>query len=123
LAWEEDRVRDHYLYLIIWEFHVRPEVRLAFVKIYGPNGAWAQLFRRSADFRGTELVCDLNRPSRYLTLDQWSSREAFLRFKQDHHTDYTVLDKQCENLTEHEALVGEFESPADDLAIHNRGIS
>lgn len=99
----------------IWEFQVKPDSISVFEKIYGPNGAWAQLFRRSPDYLGTELLRDLNHPGRYLTLDRWTSREALLRFKQDHHADYSALDKQCESLTEHEALLGEFESlPAPD---------
>lgn len=106
----------------VWEFQVKPEAVSAFEETYGPDGAWAQLFRQSPDYRGTELIRDLERPGRYLTLDHWTSREAFRRFKQDYHADYTVLDKRCENLTEDEALVGEFESAAGDLPIHNRGI-
>lgn len=95
---------------VIWEFQVKPESISAFEKIYGPEGAWAQLFRQSADYLGTELLHGLSRPGRYLTLDHWTSREALQRFKQDHHAAYTALDKQCESLTEHEALLGEFES-------------
>lgn len=98
-----------YPYLAIWEFEIKPESRAAFEEIYGPEGAWARLFRQSPDYRGTKLIRNLTRPGRYLTLDYWSSREAFHTFKQAHAAEYTTLDQQCENLTEHEAMVGEFE--------------
>lgn len=102
-------------YLALWEFNVKPDSISVFEGIYGPDGAWAQLFRQSPDYLGTELLRDLTHPGRYLTLDHWTSREAFHRFKQDHHAAYAALDKQSENLTEHEALLGEFESlPAPD---------
>jgi quinol monooxygenase YgiN len=94
----------------IWEFHLKPDSISAFEGIYGPDGAWAQLFRRSPDYLGTELLRDLNHPGRYLTLDHWISGEALHQFKQDHHAAYDALDTQCESLTEHEALLGEFES-------------
>jgi quinol monooxygenase YgiN len=93
----------------IWEFQVKPEAMSAFEEIYGPDGAWVQLFRQSPDYRGTELIRDLDRPGRYLTLDYWTSREALRRLKQDLHFEYAVLDKQCESLTEREVFVGDFE--------------
>jgi heme-degrading monooxygenase HmoA len=94
----------------IWEFQVKPEAISVFESIYGSAGAWAQLFRQSPDYRGTELICDLDRPGRYLTLDHWTSREALRRLKQDLHVEYAVLDKQCESLTEREVFVGDFGS-------------
>ena len=96
-------------YLAIWRFEIKAESRAPFEEIYGPDGAWARLFRQSPDYRGTKLLRDLSRPGRYLTLDHWSSREAFHVFKQEHATEYATLDKQCESLTEREAMVGEFE--------------
>lgn len=97
-------------YVVIWEFQVKQGATSAFEKIYGPDGAWAQLFRQSPDYLGTKLVRDLGRPARYLTLDHWTSREALHGFKHEHHSEYAALDKQCETLTEHESLLGEFES-------------
>ena len=97
-------------YLAIWEFEVKPESRARFEEIYGPEGAWARLFRTNPDYRGTKLIRDLTRPGRYLTLDYWRSGEAFHSFKQAHAAEYATLDKQCESLTEREAMVGEFEA-------------
>jgi heme-degrading monooxygenase HmoA len=94
----------------LWEFHVKPEATPTFEEVYGPAGAWAQFFRSSPDYQGTELLRDLDRPGRYLTLDHWGSREAFRRFKQDRHAEYAVLDKQCESLTEREVFLGDFEN-------------
>jgi len=96
-------------YLVIWEFLVKREARLAFEETYGPEGAWVQLFRRSPEYIGTQLLRDLSRPGRYLTLDRWTSRNALVRFKHDHKSAYAELDQQCEALTEHEILLGEFE--------------
>jgi len=101
-------MKDH-PYLAIWEFEIQPECRSQFEQTYGPDGAWARLFRRSTDFFGTKLIRDLNRPGRYLTLDRWTSRQAFHSFKQAYAAEYAALDQQCESLTEREAMVGEFE--------------
>jgi heme-degrading monooxygenase HmoA len=96
-------------YLAIWEFEVNADFRSQFEKTYGSEGAWARLFRQSPEYRGTKLIRDLTRPGRYLTLDYWTSRDAFQRFKQAYAAEYANLDQQCERLTDHEAMVGEFE--------------
>jgi quinol monooxygenase YgiN len=99
-------------FIALWEFHVKPESLAAFEEIYGPHGDWAQLFGKSPDYLGTELIRDLNQHGRYLTLDRWISREALQRFKQEHQTAYSDLDKQCESLTETEMFLGDFEQTA-----------
>jgi len=96
-------------YMVIWEFSVEPEARLAFERAYGQNGDWVQLFRQSPEYRGTQLLRDLERPGRYLTLDLWTSRDALREFKKANESAYQALDRQCERLTERELLVGEFE--------------
>jgi heme-degrading monooxygenase HmoA len=97
---------DHYI--AIWEFEIKPDSRPQFESIYGLDGAWAQLFRNSPEYRGTKLLRDITRPDRYLTLDYWASREALQKFKQDYAEQYAALDRQCEALTSNEKLVGEF---------------
>ena len=99
-------------FITLWEFHVKPECIVTFEEIYGPDGDWAQLFRQSPGYRGTELIRDLNQRGRYLTLDRWTSREALQRFKREHQAAYSDLDKMCENLTEKEVFLGEFEQVA-----------
>ncbi len=94
----------------IWEFHVKPDCRLQFEKIYGVEGEWAQLFGRSAEYRGTMLVRDRDRPGRYLTFDHWSSQEEMRKFKNEHQEEYAELDQKCEELTEKEYFVGDFEN-------------
>ncbi len=109
-------MRNHHLAL--WQFQVKPESVTAFEEIYGPDGAWAQLFRQSPDYMGTELLRELDHPGRYVTLDRWTSRDSLGRFKKDHQSAYTALDKQCETLTEKETFLGDFESLADARALH-----
>lgn len=97
-------------YLAVWEFQVKAECVAEFERVYGRDGLWAQLFRKSTEYRGTELVRDLERAGRYLTVDRWTSREALREFKRRFAAEYAALDKTCERLTEAEKLLGEFES-------------
>ena len=98
------------LYFAIWEFRVKPESVAEFEHVYGPDGLWSQLFRRSSAYRGTELLRDADRSGRYLTIDRWVSREALRQSKQQYAEEYAALDKTCERMTESEAMLGDFES-------------
>jgi hypothetical protein len=46
------------MYLILWEYHVKPEKRAEFEQIYSPGGAWAELFQKGTGYLGTELMRD-----------------------------------------------------------------
>src|SRR5438105_3321587 len=95
-------------YLVIWEFRVRTGREQKFEEVYGSAGDWAQLFRQSSGYIGTELTRDLQRPGRYVTLDYWMTFEAYQKFRSQHEQAYASLDAAWEELTEHEAVLGEF---------------
>jgi heme-degrading monooxygenase HmoA len=94
--------------VIVWEFRVRSGKGREFERIYGSDGVWAKFFRRGKGYIRTELVRDLKTPRRYLTLDFWKSREAYLRFKKENRVEYRAIDERCGSLTEDEVKIGEF---------------
>ena len=111
-------------FVVIWEFRVRPSERRAFEKIYGPDGDWAKFFRRNNEYIRTDLIRDRQSPLRYLTLDFWTSPNAYQRFKKESQTEYAAIDKQCAALTTKERLVGEFETVGDLSAVFRlRGLA
>ena len=71
------------LFTVVWEFRVAARQRRVFEKTYGPEGAWAQLFRAGKGYIRTELLRDRETPGRYLTIDNWTSRQAFVTFKSE----------------------------------------
>ena len=96
------------MYVILWEFIIRAECASEFEAIYGPQGEWAVLFAKGEGYRETKLLRDMSNPSRYVTLDIWTSREAYGRFRRAHESDYMALDERCERLTLGENKLGEF---------------
>jgi heme-degrading monooxygenase HmoA len=90
----------------IWRFQVRAERESEFVGLYGADGAWARLFRRSPGYIGTELfkACDV--PLTYLTVDYWRSEAAYGEFKSRRASAYAALDEIGEPLTSDEMLLG-----------------
>jgi heme-degrading monooxygenase HmoA len=96
----------HYVY--VWEFAVLPEHNEVFHRAYGPNGSWAERFRRSDGYVGTLLLQDQLRPGRYLTIDRWSSATAHDAFAAQFREDYARLDRECEAFTESEMSLGSY---------------
>jgi heme-degrading monooxygenase HmoA len=105
------------MFVILWEFKVKRGLEKTFESVYGPDGDWAQLFRRSPDYKGTRLIPDVSYPRRYLTFDYWATQKAFEAFRTQCVTEYAELDKRCESLTDSERHLSSFETansePAD----------
>ena len=96
------------MFVVVWQFEITEENVAAFEAAYGPEGAWARLFRASAEYKGTELLRDAYIPGGYLTIDRWSSEEAFRAFRKEHDREYEALDRQCDALTAKETRVGAY---------------
>jgi heme-degrading monooxygenase HmoA len=96
------------MFLILWEFEVKPGEEQAFEKVYGPQGPWVQLFQHDPHFRQTQLLKDLSRPRIYLTLDFWESEHDYSHFKQINQEAYASLDQSTEKLTIRERNLGCF---------------
>lgn len=96
------------MFVVVWQFEVAEEKKNAFEAAYGPEGAWAQLFRSSPDYKGTELLRDAYVPLTYLTIDRWASEDAFRAFRKDHDAAYEKLDRECDALTAKETRIGAY---------------
>lgn len=97
------------MYHILWEYEVRPDGVAAFEALYGPSGAWAQLFRRSREYVATELYRDITRPTHFITVDRWTSRAGYEAFLPTVREAYGRLDRDGDGLTDSERRLGAFE--------------
>ena len=93
----------------VWEFQVSADKRRVFERAYGPNGDWAKLFCRGEGYIRTELIRDRDAPGRYLTLDFWTSRLAYQKFRRQNLAKYKAIDKRGAALTQSERCIGEFQ--------------
>jgi heme-degrading monooxygenase HmoA len=96
------------VYVIVWEFFVAENARAQFETNYGPQGAWAEFFRRGEGYRGTELLSDVGVAGRYVTIDRWTSKDAYEAFRDRCHEEYEALDRRFQPLTEREEQLGSF---------------
>lgn len=93
------------MHVRIWEFVPAPGREDAFLRIYGPDGDWAQLFRQALGYLGTELT--QTEAGAYRTTDRWEAEAAWIVFRQKHAAAYEALDRACEDLTISERMVYE----------------
>ena len=96
------------MFVILWEYEVKPGCEERFESVYGPNGDWARLFQSDPRFRETRLLRDLSRPRCYFTLDYWNSENDFVQFKAAHAEAYAALDSSTEGLTQSERRLTTF---------------
>jgi heme-degrading monooxygenase HmoA len=83
----------------VWEYDVPEAAAADFERIYGSDGAWAQLFSASDGFEGTELFASVSNPGRYLTIDRFRDEASWRRFMVEHREAYLALDAESEALT------------------------
>jgi quinol monooxygenase YgiN len=112
MTWVEDRparatLQSRPMIHAIWEFRVSPEFVAEFECNYGPDGEWAQLFRRSPAYHGTELLRDQDDPLRFVTVDKWEDLASYSAMREE--KEYALLDIACEKLVVSERLIGIFE--------------
>ena len=96
------------MYVILWEYVVRPGKATEFARAYGADGAWAELFRRADGFLETELLQEEDGTDRWLTIDRWRSQDDFEAFKTRFEADYHRLDDEFAALTLEEDRIGGF---------------
>ena len=96
------------MFVVVWQFEIAEEKIPAFEAAYGPEGVWAQLFRASPNYLGTELLRDAYIPGSYLTIDRWASEQDFRAFRKDHDLEYESLDRSSDALTSRETRIGAY---------------
>jgi heme-degrading monooxygenase HmoA len=98
------------LFVTLWEFEVKSGSEELFERTYGPDGQWAELFRRDAGYLGTRLLRDVGAARVYVTMDTWESREAYEEFREKLAAEYEELDRKCEEMTVREKSLGAQET-------------
>lgn len=96
------------MFVVVWRFEIAEERIADFEAAYGPDGDWAKLFRNSPEYLGTELLKDAYISDSYLTIDRWTSDEAFRSFRRDNDAAYEALDRSCDDLTSKETRIGAY---------------
>jgi heme-degrading monooxygenase HmoA len=96
------------MFVILWEFEVKPGSEGRFERVYGPKGQWVRLFLRDPHFQGTQLRRDPARPLVYFTIDFWDSASAYKKFLTKNRASYRRVNFESEPLTMRERRILSF---------------
>lgn len=70
---------------VVWQFETFPDRSEDFERLYGADGDWTRLSRRSRSFLGSSFLKDLAAPARYLLVEYWSEMVVY----EKHHADFS----------------------------------
>ena len=93
---------------LVFSYEVRDSEH--FEAVYGPEGEWAAFFKDARGYIGTELLRDVEIPSRYLVVDRWESREAYNDFVAANREEYMRRVDETAFRHRQELRLGTFES-------------
>ena len=74
---------------VIWQFDVKNGREAEFEKLYGADGDWTALNRRTRSYLGSSFLRDQNQSARYLLVEYWSE---MLVYEQHRASRSTLLD-------------------------------
>ena len=96
------------MFVVIWEYDVHEGSQAAFEALYGSDGEWVALFREYDGYAGTQLLRAIGHPNRFMTIDHWSSPEAYAAFLTASKPRYEQIDARGDALTIAERRIGAY---------------
>jgi heme-degrading monooxygenase HmoA len=97
---------------LVFSYEVRDAAE--FERAYGAEGEWAQFFRQGRGYIGTEVLRDVEHPTRYLVIDRWDSAEAYNAFTQENREEYMRRVDDTRFYYDQELRLGTFENVWDE---------
>jgi quinol monooxygenase YgiN len=93
---------------VVWQFDVRPGAGEDFEKMYGSDGAWTELSRRSRSFLGSSFLRDMGSETRYLLIEYWGEMMPYEKHLADFQKQIDALEAQRTVIVERMEAVGVF---------------
>ena len=96
--------------MVVREFWVSEGRERDFESIFGPDGIWPEMLRRSRQYLGSELRFKLRTERRFRLMDYWESHTGFEAFRRIHQLDCDRFDQliKREELVTREEFLGSF---------------
>jgi hypothetical protein len=92
----------------VWQIDVRPEAAAEFERLYGADGDWTKLSRRSRSFLGSSFLRDIGMETRYLLVEYWGEMVVYEKHLADFSDELEALEKARQRLVERMETVGVF---------------
>ena len=93
---------------VVYEVMTQPGAGGRFELVFGPGGAWSDLFSECPGFRGTTVLRDTTDPRRYMIVDLWDSEVARERAIAEQQDAYLALEADLNTWTAARQDLGTF---------------
>ena len=93
---------------VVWQFDIQPEMAADFERLYGADGDWTKLSRRSRSFLGSSFLRNIGAENRYLLVEYWGEMVVYEKHLADFSDELQALEKERERLVERMETVGVF---------------
>lgn len=93
---------------VVWQFDVRAGAAEEFERLYGADGAWTKLSRRSRSFLGSSFLRDMGSETRYLLVEYWGEMVVYEKHLASVEQELKELEERRGQLMERMETVGVF---------------
>lgn len=93
---------------LVWQFDVKTGRNDEFESLYGADGPWTALSRRSRSYLGSSFLRDLALSNRYLVVEYWSEMVVYEKHHADFQDETDQLERQRDALVEQATPLGLF---------------
>lgn len=93
---------------VVWQFDIRPGTSDDFERLYGADGAWTKLSRRSRSFLGSSFLRSIGAEDRYILVEYWGEMVVYEKHLADFTEQVRVLEEQRARLVERMETIGVF---------------
>ncbi len=93
---------------LAWRFEVKPDCEERFERLFGADGPWQALARRSRSFLGSSFLRDVAQSTRYLLVEYWSEMVVYEKHLEDFSDEVRELEADRDRLVQRMTPMGVF---------------
>ncbi len=93
---------------IMWQFNVQEGREAEFEELYGTEGPWTALNRRTRSYLGTSFLRDQSQTSRYIVIEYWSEMLVYEEHRSSSAAALNSLEEQRGRLIQSVEPLGVF---------------
>jgi quinol monooxygenase YgiN len=93
---------------VVWQVEIHEGKSGEFEQLYGANGEWTTLSRRSRSFLGSSFLRDLASETRYMLVEYWSEMVVYEKHLSEFAAQVKTLEEKRQRLVERVYPLGVF---------------
>jgi quinol monooxygenase YgiN len=93
---------------VVWQVEIHEGKSEEFEQLYGANGEWTKLSRRSRSFLGSSFLRDLASETRYMLIEYWGEMVVYEKHLAEFQPHVKALEEKRERLVERVHPLGVF---------------